>query len=74
MADEGKKRERSRKASIVTRRVRELENGVKMGLPIVEIKEKIRIVKHTIDELGELHDSYNESIEGNDELLNESNT
>ena len=60
------KKERSRKAGTLTRRMKELFNAVKNEASVIEVKEKISTVKYTFEELGELQDKYMELIDDKD--------
>ena len=66
MADAGIKKERASKARTLTRRMKELFNAVKVGASVIEVKEKISIVKYTFEELGEIQDKLMEVIDGAD--------
>ena len=58
----GDRKARTSKARMVTRKTNELSNAIKLEVHSVEINEKIRSLKFTMGELGELHDAVIENI------------
>ena len=59
---EDAKKNRSKKAGMVTRRVNELLNAIKMRLYPEDVKTKIGNLTYTMDELGAIHDEVNDLI------------
>ena len=66
---EGVKKERSSKARTLTRRTKELFNAIKNGASVIEVKEKISIVKMWVTPKYRIGGNYR-TVGGNSSMKN----